>query len=74
VSVELKDGTRHSYTAKIAKGDPRNPMTEDEVREKFLRNASSAIAPMQAENLANVVRSLESIDDVKKLASLLTPQ
>jgi 2-methylcitrate dehydratase PrpD len=74
VSVELKDGTRHSYTAKIAKGDPRNPMTEDEVREKFLRNALSAIAPMQAENLANVVRSLESIDDVKKLASLLTPQ
>jgi 2-methylcitrate dehydratase PrpD len=74
VSVELKDGTRHSYTAKIAKGDPRNPMTEDEVREKFLRNASSAIAPMQAENLANVVRSLESIDDVKKLASLLIPQ
>jgi len=74
VSVELKNGTRYSYTAKVAKGDPRNPMTENEVTEKFLSNASVAITPRQAEDLANAVRSLESCDNLKKLANLLTPQ
>jgi len=73
VSVELKDGQRYSYTATIAKGDPRNPMTEDEVTGKFLSNASPAITPVQAETLANAVRNLETVEDVKGLARLLTP-
>jgi hypothetical protein len=49
-------------------------MTESEVTEKFLSNASVAITPRQAEDLANAVRSLESCDNLKKLANLLTPQ
>jgi 2-methylcitrate dehydratase PrpD len=72
VSVELKNGTGHSYTARIAKGDPRNPMSESEVMSKFLSNASLAVERRQAEQLAETVRSLEGIDDMKKLASLLT--
>ena len=47
VSVELKDGKRFSYTAKIAKGDPRNPMSESEVTEKFRSNAKSVISEKQ---------------------------
>jgi 2-methylcitrate dehydratase PrpD len=74
VSVELKDGTRYSYTAKIAKGDPRNPMTEAEVVEKFRGNATLAISAEQAENLIAAVRSLEAQDHAGKLADLLVPR
>ena len=73
VTVELKDGTRLSYTAKIAKGDPRNPMTEDEVVEKFRSNAKLVIAEKQAEELIAAVQNLESVDDVKRIVSLLAP-
>ncbi|MBM4260508.1 MAG: MmgE/PrpD family protein [Deltaproteobacteria bacterium] len=73
VSVELKNGTRHNYTAKIAKGDPRNPMSELEVTNKFLSNASMAIGKPRAENVAKAVRDLEKCDDSKKLVSLLAP-
>jgi len=72
VTVELKNGTRHSYTAKIAKGDPRNPMTVDEVTEKFRGNARSVISDKQAQEVINTVTQLETIDNVKTIVGLLT--
>jgi 2-methylcitrate dehydratase PrpD len=71
VSVELKDGTRHSYTAKIAKGDPRNPMSEAEVMGKFRGNARQAISEKQTEAIIDAVNRLESIDNVTEVAELL---
>jgi 2-methylcitrate dehydratase PrpD len=71
VTVELKDGTRHSYTAKVAKGDPRNPMTEDEVMGKFRGNARQAISEKQTEAVIDAVNRLESIDNVAEIAELL---
>src|SRR3970040_3157030 len=61
VSVELKNGARHSYTARIAKGDPRNPMTESEVLEKFRGNAKSVISEKQSEELIAAVRNLDTL-------------
>jgi 2-methylcitrate dehydratase PrpD len=72
VSVEMKNGTRHSYTAKIAKGDPRNPMSEDEVMGKFRGNAKAAISETQAKEVIKAVNRLESIDNVKTIVDLLT--
>ena len=72
VSVVLKNGARHSYTAKIAKGDPRNPMTEAEITEKFHGNARSVISEKQAQEVINAVTELESIGNVKTIVSLLT--
>jgi 2-methylcitrate dehydratase PrpD len=73
VSVELKDGTRQSYTAKVAKGDPRNPMTEEEVTEKFRGNVKAVLSEGRVRNLITTVQNLENVDNVQKLASLLTP-
>jgi 2-methylcitrate dehydratase PrpD len=73
VSVELKNGTRHSFTAKIAKGDPRNPMTEDEVIEKFRGNVRAVLSEERARNLITAVHNIETVDNVRKLAGLLTP-
>jgi 2-methylcitrate dehydratase PrpD len=73
VSVDLKSGAWHSFTARIAKGDPRNPMTETEVIEKFRSNAKLAISENQAENLGAAVRNLETLPTVKELAGLTIP-
>ncbi len=72
VSVELKNGTRHSYTAKIAKGDPRNPMTEAEVMGKFRGNAITAISDKQTEAVIDAVNRLEAVDNIKTIVELLT--
>jgi 2-methylcitrate dehydratase PrpD len=71
VTVELKNGTRLSYTAKLAKGHPQNPMTESEVLDKFRGNAKLVIAEKRAEELINRVQKLESVDNVKKLVELV---
>jgi 2-methylcitrate dehydratase PrpD len=71
VSVELKDGTRYSYTAKVAKGDPRNPMTEEEVVQKFRSNAKTALTPAKSESLISLVQNLESVDNMRTVVAQL---
>ena len=73
VTVELKNGARHSYTAKIAKGAPQNPLTENETLDKFRNNAKSVIAGKRVEELIATVRNLETVDNIKKIVELLTP-
>jgi 2-methylcitrate dehydratase PrpD len=71
VSVELKNGTRFSYTATIAKGHPENPMTEKEVLDKFRSNATSVISEKQSAELIHNVQHFETIGNVRKLIELL---
>ncbi len=73
VTVELKNGVRHSFTARIAKGDPRNPLTESEVIEKFRSNAKLIISDKQAEKLTSLVQNLEAVDSLRSLVGLLVP-
>jgi 2-methylcitrate dehydratase PrpD len=73
VTVELKEGRRLSYTAKIAKGDPRNPMTAGEVVEKFRGNTRLVISEKQTEELIATVGDLESVSTVQQVAELMIP-
>jgi 2-methylcitrate dehydratase PrpD len=71
VSVEMKNGSRFTYTARIAKGHPENPMTEEEVLNKFRSNAKSVISEKQSAELVHDVQHLETIGSVRKLIELL---
>jgi 2-methylcitrate dehydratase PrpD len=72
VSVELKDGSRFSYTAKIAKGHPENPMTEEETLNKFRSNAKQVLSPQRSEAVITKIRNLGTVENVKELVDLLT--
>jgi 2-methylcitrate dehydratase PrpD len=67
----MKDGSRFTYTARIAKGHPENPMTEEEVLNKFRANAKSVISEKQSADLVHDVQHLETIGSVRKLIELL---
>jgi 2-methylcitrate dehydratase PrpD len=71
VSVELKDGRRFSYTATIAKGHPENPMTEEEVLDKFRSNAKQVLSQQRVEEVIANMRNLEAVNHVKELIDLL---
>jgi aconitate decarboxylase len=73
VTIELKSGARLSHTAKIAKGHPQNPMTENEILEKFRGNASLVISQKQADQVIAIVQNLASLDTVAKLSQVLGP-
>jgi 2-methylcitrate dehydratase PrpD len=72
VSVELKTGTRFTYTATIAKGHPENPMTKEEVFNKFRSNAKQVLSQQRAEAIIAKMLNLEAVDHVKELVALLT--
>jgi len=72
VSVELKDGTRFTYTAKMAKGHPENPMTEKEVLDKFRSNTKQVLSPQRSDAVIAKMGNLETVDNVKELVELLT--
>ncbi|HEY7163455.1 MAG TPA: MmgE/PrpD family protein [Candidatus Binatia bacterium] len=71
VAVELKNGTRYEHTARVAKGDPRNPMTREEVLQKFQSNAKSILPESRATTLIDEATRLEGLQNVRKLAGLM---
>jgi 2-methylcitrate dehydratase PrpD len=73
VTVELKDGTRFTHTASIAKGHPENPITEAEVMEKFSSNVKGALEDARRDALMSAVRRLESVNNVRDIVDLLKP-
>ncbi|MGH7774894.1 MAG: MmgE/PrpD family protein [Candidatus Binatia bacterium] len=73
VTIELTNGTRVSHTATIAKGHPRNPLTENEVLDKFRSNVRNSISPRRSTELINCVSKLEQVPDTVELTGLLGP-
>ena len=71
VAMKLKDGRTVQYTATIQKGHAKNPLTENEVEEKFRSNASVMISQDQAEEIIACVHSLEKLGNVRELTKLL---
>jgi len=62
---------RHDYTAKIAKGDPRNPMSEAEVAGKFFSNAKTVLSDERASSLSKTVNALENVGSMRQVANLM---
>jgi 2-methylcitrate dehydratase PrpD len=73
VKVIMKDGSEYDEFTEIAKGDPRNPMSKEELIDKYWTNIefSRTISRENAEKVLNIVEDLENLDRVKKLINLL---
>jgi 2-methylcitrate dehydratase PrpD len=73
LTIFMKDGRVLSARTEPAKGSPRNPMTYDEVADKFRTNAEFAKWPTQkAESIIALVKSLESAPTLDRLTAALT--
>ena len=73
VKVQLRNRRTFSGRAEFAKGSPANPMSYDEVADKFRGCAEFARWPRnKTEAIIASVRSLETAPDMKKLAAALT--
>ena len=65
--VHLTDGTALSAATRKARGHPENPMTEEEIREKYVSLADGVLAPRRIEeSLAHLAR-LETLPEAAAL-------
>ena len=73
LKITLKDGRTISGRAAFGKGSPTNPMSYDEVADKFRGCAAFAEWPnAKANQVVEMVRTLEDLPDVRTLTALLT--
>lgn len=73
IDIQLKDGRTISGRADFGKGSPANPMSYDEVADKFRGCAEFAgWDKARTEALIDIVRNLENLGSVRELTKLLS--
>lgn len=76
VAITVSSGETYRHTTPYVKGHPRNPMTWEDVAEKFRKCVPHAAVPFSAERVAEVIdlcARLEAVPDVRVLVDALTP-
>jgi 2-methylcitrate dehydratase PrpD len=71
VTIKLKDGKTYQEQVDYAKGSIQNPMTQEELANKFRGLVSTILPARRVEAVIQTVDSLEDLDDINRLASLL---
>ena len=71
VNITTTDGRTFSKQLDFPKGDPRNPLTDQEVEEKFAALAEGVLSSGAQKKLKEAIWNLEGSDSVRKLMTLM---
>jgi 2-methylcitrate dehydratase len=71
VNITTTDGRTFTKQLDYPKGDPRNPLTDQEVEEKFAALAEGVLSQRAQKKLKDAIWSLEKIGSVSKLMALM---
>jgi 2-methylcitrate dehydratase PrpD len=75
IDIELSDGRKVSGRADFGKGSPVNPMSYEDVAEKFRECAEYAQLPKtKIKDVVNMVRDLETLGSIERLTGALLQQ
>jgi aconitate decarboxylase len=72
LEVQLRDGKHYSEKILHAKGSDKDPMTRNEVLQKFRLLASRVLSRNRVEQLEDTLLNLEKLHDARKIAKLMT--
>ena len=72
VTITTNDGKQYSTRVDVPKGDPRDPMTEEEVAVKFNALGCEVIGKDQCERLRHCIMNLDKAKKVDELLELTT--
>jgi 2-methylcitrate dehydratase len=71
VHIDTSDGRTFSKQLDYPKGDPRNPLTDEEIEEKFTALSEAVLSTGAQERVKNAVWNLEHVDSVSDLMALM---
>jgi 2-methylcitrate dehydratase len=71
VQIQTKDGRSLQKQLDFPKGDPRNPLTDQEIEEKFSALAEGVLSKQAQKRVKDAVWSLERIGSVSDLMALM---
>ena len=64
VRIKLKNGIEHSAELDYPKGDPRQPMTEEDLDNKFVSLSSELLSAGRREQVKSAIWNLEDFEDI----------
>jgi 2-methylcitrate dehydratase len=70
VTITTNDGKQHSTRVDVPKGDPRDPMTEEEIAVKFNALGKSVIGDDQRKKLQQCIMKIDSAKNINELLQL----
>ncbi len=70
VTVTMEDGKEYTSVIDDPKGDYRNPVTQDELEEKFRKLALRELDGAQVERIISLVGDIHEVDDIGALFAL----
>ena len=72
IDIELANGRKISGSADFGKGSPANPMTDDELANKFRECATwGKLARASADKIVDMIFGLEKLKNIRELTKLL---
>ncbi len=71
VHIDTTDGRSFSKQLDFPKGDPRNPLTDQELEEKFAALADGVLSKPAQQRVKNEVWNLERVESVTELMALM---
>lgn len=72
VIIRLKDGSELSSHVEYPFGEPENPPTDEQIRERFMSGAGRVIGAKKATKVLETVEALERLERVEVLMALLS--
>jgi 2-methylcitrate dehydratase len=72
VTITTNSGMAHSTRVDVPKGDPRDPMTEEEIAVKFTALGGDVIGKDQCKKLQRFIMSLDTAETLDQLFELTT--
>lgn len=71
VEVITKNGDRFTEYVNIPSGDPRNPLTQDEIEDKFRNQASFVLGEEDISRVVEMIADFENLSDISGLMAIL---
>lgn len=71
VTVTLKNGRRYTQEVLHARGEPEDPLTQEEVASKFRDCAQLAVPQQDVERIIELVSNLDSLNDITELMKIV---
>ena len=72
MTITTNDGKQHSTRVDVPKGDPRDPMTEEEIAVKFTALGGDVIGKEQCKKLQSFIMGLDAAEKLDGLFELTT--
>jgi 2-methylcitrate dehydratase len=70
VTITTTDGKSYTKRVDVPKGDPRDPMTEEEIGVKFRALGESVIGVEPCRKLAEAIMKMETFDNIRAFAAM----